>query len=267
LQQAKHAFPSVYLIVGVCGDSDTLKYKGKTVMTEQQRAESVRHCRWVDEVVVGPPWILNQEFLDEYSIDFVAHDAEPYVSASSNDVYAFVKKLGRFRATQRTEGISTSDLINNIVSDYDDFVRRNLNRGYTRESMNVGFFKAQTLQIEDRMKKVGEKVGKSFGKMGDRVKNRIERVERKIDKVSETVDSKVDRFVDKVDKTIDEWVANSRRAISGFLHTFNRNRVFTRSVSSNRLTSTAVESADATSSNGDKRKRRKVETTPVAQSE
>lgn len=74
-------------------------------------------------------------------IDFVAHDDLPYNSGDMADVYQTVKEAGKFVATKRTEGVSTSDVIARIVRDYDMFIQRNLERGYTAKDLNVGFLK------------------------------------------------------------------------------------------------------------------------------
>ena len=41
------------LVAGVNSDADLLVNKGPTILNENERAEILRHCKFVDEVVVG----------------------------------------------------------------------------------------------------------------------------------------------------------------------------------------------------------------------
>ncbi|KAF8627223.1 hypothetical protein AX15_004475 [Amanita polypyramis BW_CC] len=118
LRQAKLAFQSVYLLVGVCPDELVKEYKSRSIMVHAERLEAVRHCRWVDEVVPNAPWVVDDDFLEKHQIDYVAHDEDPYVGAGQADVYGRVKEQGKFLPTRRSEGISTSQLLERIVSGY-----------------------------------------------------------------------------------------------------------------------------------------------------
>lgn len=83
LEQAKKSFPSVHLIVGVCNDELTHEKKGKTVLNGDERAESLRHCRWVDEVVKDAPWMVDQEFLDKHRVGSPSPSSDPSTLSKS----------------------------------------------------------------------------------------------------------------------------------------------------------------------------------------
>ncbi|KAI3403395.2 PCT1 [Candida oxycetoniae] len=148
LEQAKKAFDNVELVCGVPSDKETHKRKGLTVLTDEQRCETLKHCKWVDEVIADAPWCVTPEFLEEHKIDYVAHDDLPYASADSDDIYKPIKEQGKFLTTQRTDGISTSDIITKIIRDYDKYLMRNFARGATREELNVSWLKKNELEFK-----------------------------------------------------------------------------------------------------------------------
>lgn len=63
-----------------------------------------------------------------------------------------------FAATQRTEGVSTSDIICRLVRDYDMYVRRNLARGYSAQDLNVGFIKRNQIEFQTKINTVKSKI-------------------------------------------------------------------------------------------------------------
>ena len=111
-------------------------------MNENERKEILYHCKWVDEVICPCPWIITVDFLRAHNIHYVAHDEIPYSSGGEEDIYYEVKRLGMFRATERTKGISTSDIILRIIKDYDMYVERSIQRGYKLEDIGISATKA-----------------------------------------------------------------------------------------------------------------------------
>jgi len=107
-----------------------------------------------------------------------------------DDIYAPLKARGMFVATERTEGVSTSDIVARIVKDYDLYVRRNLARGYSAKELNVSFLSEKKFRLQNKMDEL-----KSRGK-------------RELSKV-------------KVD-IITKWEEKSREFIDTFLLLFGR---------------------------------------------
>ncbi|KAI8934052.1 hypothetical protein NX059_008818 [Plenodomus lindquistii] len=166
LQQAKMAFDNVHLIVGVTGNKETHKRKGLTVLSAIERAESVRHCKWVDEVIEDCPWIVTAEFLLKHNIDYVAHDDLPYGADEGDDIYGPIKAKGMFLVTQRTEGLSTTGIITKIVRDYDQYIDRQLKRGTSRKELNVSWLKKNELDIKRNMVELRDSIKANWATTG-----------------------------------------------------------------------------------------------------
>lgn len=173
LQQAKTAFPDTYLIVGVTGDAETHKRKGLTVMSAKERADSVRHCRWVDEVIEDCPWIIDVPFLEKHNIDYVAHDDLPYGASEGDDIYKPIKEKGMFLVTQRTEGVSTTGIITKIVRDYEQYVGRQLKRGTSRQELNVSWLKKNELDIKRHVSELRDTIRTNWTTTGQELSREI----------------------------------------------------------------------------------------------
>ncbi len=107
-----------HLVVGVNDDESISQCKGAPVMGDRERVTAVQSCRFVDEVVPGVPYVMDDEYLSyvvrKYRIDYVVHGDDACV-VNGRDVYASAKAAGKYRTIPRTDGVSSTDIVGRML--------------------------------------------------------------------------------------------------------------------------------------------------------
>ncbi|KAI6112697.1 hypothetical protein F5141DRAFT_1046131 [Pisolithus sp. B1] len=116
LRQAKLSFASVYLIVGVFPDETChVQSGGGSAATalkhpHVERCEALRHVKWVDEIVPDAPWVLDDAFMINKRIDYVALEegssVNPEFDKERLKGYDELKRIGRVIPARRTFGLA-----------------------------------------------------------------------------------------------------------------------------------------------------------------
>ncbi|RZC42487.1 CTP transf 2 domain containing protein [Asbolus verrucosus] len=76
----------------------------------------VEAIKWVDEVVTGSPYITTLEILDQHGCSFCCHGDDVTLTDEGVDTYQRIKSAGRYKEVQRTAGISTTGLVDRILT-------------------------------------------------------------------------------------------------------------------------------------------------------
>lgn len=113
LRQAKEMCD--YLVVGVHGDDEITQHKGLPVCTNEERLAMVEACKWVDEVVMGVPYVTQLSIMDQHDCEICIHGDDLTIAADGTDSYSEVKKAGRFQECKRTPSISTTELVGRML--------------------------------------------------------------------------------------------------------------------------------------------------------
>lgn len=104
------------LVVGVNSDKDVLKSKGfSPIYTEEERAELIRGCKWVDEVIVGTKYCVDMELLNKYNCDYAAHGNDLVYDTNGVNCYEDIKRHNRLKIFERSYGISTTAMIKHLL--------------------------------------------------------------------------------------------------------------------------------------------------------
>ena len=117
LRQAKACGDT--LVVGLIPDAEVLRCKGPPVLREAERRAVIDSVKWVDEIIENVPYDLTPEFCEtlysKHGIDFIVHGDDPCLLPDGTDAYDAPKRAGRFRMIKRTEGVSTTDIVNRVL--------------------------------------------------------------------------------------------------------------------------------------------------------
>ncbi|KAK1937484.1 putative ethanolamine-phosphate cytidylyltransferase [Babesia divergens] len=105
------------IVVGVVSDEETKNTKGiEPIYNSQERAELIRGCRWVDEVIVDTPYEVSLDFLANIAkCDIVAHGDDIAIGSSGKDCYDEPKRAGKLIHFKRSRGCSTSTTLGRLV--------------------------------------------------------------------------------------------------------------------------------------------------------
>lgn len=120
LREAKEF--GTHLIVGVEADALTQSHKRTPVLDQDERLKQVQAVRYVDEAhIVDQPWSpkVLEGYLDAYEVD-----AYVYNGVGWEDLYKPAMDRGIFHRLPYHEGISTSKIIERILSNKANWLRK-----------------------------------------------------------------------------------------------------------------------------------------------
>jgi len=141
-----------YLIVGLHTDTDVNKYKGSNypIMNLHERVLSVLACRYVNQVIIGAPYVVTKDVIDQFKIDIVVHGKTPVSHIDGADPYAYPKELGKFSEVDSKSTMTTADIVQRIITHRAEFEERNKKK----EVKELKIMKA----IEEQEKKESEEI-------------------------------------------------------------------------------------------------------------
>ena len=116
LKALKKASKFGNVIVGLTSDNEILTRKGYyPELSFENRKEIIEAIKYVDEVV-EVPWLLDDQVLDQYNIDFLVHGSDNVNQISGNKLKVF----------PRTEGVSSEDIRNDVLKSITDINNQKL---------------------------------------------------------------------------------------------------------------------------------------------
>jgi len=118
-----------YVVVGLHTDEEVNRYKGTNhpIMNLNERTLSVLACRYVNEVIIGAPYAVDEQIIKHFNVKHVCHGltTEAPNCADGSDPYKFPKDMGIFKNIDSKCDMTTDKIIERIVENRHKFAKRN----------------------------------------------------------------------------------------------------------------------------------------------
>ena len=103
-----------------------MKGSNYPIMNLYERVLGVLSCRYVDEVIIGAPYVIPEELIKSMNISLVirgtVHDGTDVEGANQ---YAVPKRLGIYKEFPSPNPLTTSDIVERIVKNRLRYEERN----------------------------------------------------------------------------------------------------------------------------------------------
>lgn len=105
-----------------------------------ERVMNVLSCKYVDEVVIGAPWVLTKDLITTLNLHIVASgsntkfdkDVEESfhhpTSKNECDAYAVPKEMGIFKEIETTHSLNTDNVVTRLIENRLKYENRNAKR-------------------------------------------------------------------------------------------------------------------------------------------
>ena len=116
-----------YLVVGVHDDptSEALMCPAMPIMSLQERVLNVLAMRYVDDVIIGAPYVITKELMEQIEPAVVVQGSVP-TRQNSEDAFRVPKQLGIFQHIESDYPKFTSkDVVHRVLENYAAYVTRN----------------------------------------------------------------------------------------------------------------------------------------------
>ncbi|KAF6254698.1 CTP-phosphoethanolamine cytidylyltransferase [Scenedesmus sp. NREL 46B-D3] len=119
-----------FLLVGLHTDEDVEARRGPhtPIMNVHERALSVLACKYVDEVIIGAPSVIEDDLLRTFNISLVVRGSMTETRATdcgADARYALARQRGIFRQLNSPSTVVTASIIQRIVGNRAAFEARN----------------------------------------------------------------------------------------------------------------------------------------------